>query len=45
MREGIQREKMAIARNMLSKGYQANAVLDLTGLSKEKLEKLSQASI
>jgi predicted transposase/invertase (TIGR01784 family) len=40
MQQGIQYEKLEIAKNMLRKGYQADTVLDLTGLSKEELERL-----
>jgi predicted transposase/invertase (TIGR01784 family) len=42
--QGMQARNLEIAKNMLSKGYQAEAVLDLTGLSKEELENLKKAA-
>lgn len=41
---GMQARNLEIARQMLSKGYQADIVIELTGLSKEELEDLSQAA-
>jgi predicted transposase/invertase (TIGR01784 family) len=44
IKEGKTEEKLAIAKNMLSKGYPIDAVIELTGLAKEEIEKLSKSS-
>jgi len=41
---GMQQEKLGIARNMLVKGYSSEVVTELTGLSREALNKLQANS-
>jgi predicted transposase/invertase (TIGR01784 family) len=40
--QGMQQEKAEIAKNMLNKGYQTDAIRELIGLSQEELEKLQK---
>ena len=42
MQQGMQQEKLHIARNMLSEGFAANLVQKLAGLSVEELKKLQE---
>lgn len=41
--EGIKERNIAIAKNMLKEGLDANLISKVTGLSKEKVEKLKEA--
>ena len=36
MQEGMQEEKLHIAKNMLSKGFTANLIRELAGISEEE---------
>ena len=40
MQQGIQQEKLEIAKEMLRKGYSSDAVKELTGLSRKELNNL-----
>lgn len=40
MQQGMQQEKLGIARSMLTKGYAPNEVFELTGLSGAAIRKM-----
>jgi predicted transposase/invertase (TIGR01784 family) len=42
IKEGRQSEKLAIAKNMLKKGFDINSIEEITGISRENIEKLSK---
>jgi predicted transposase/invertase (TIGR01784 family) len=41
-KKGIQKNKLAIAKNMLKKGYDIKSIQEITELSKETIEKLQK---
>jgi predicted transposase YdaD len=42
MEKGMEKEKLVIAKNMLRKGCEISFMQEVTGLSKEEVEKLKQ---
>ena len=44
MQQGMQQEKLLIAKNMLSEGFATNLIQKLAGLSVEELKKLQEES-
>jgi predicted transposase/invertase (TIGR01784 family) len=42
MQEGMQEEKLHIAKNMLSKGFTANLIRELAGISEEEFRQLEK---